>query len=265
MRMSMKKIAALALVLAVLFSVARAENSAPSFADLSDLAWTFSSGAGGWSTDMTIDADGAFSGTYHDSEMGDTGDGYPKGTLYICAFSGRMTWAGQADECAWIIRVDELTTESEPGVVTINDGVRYITAEPYGLSEGDEMLLYSPGTPAERLSEQMRVWARLFGEDAPAELETWFLGSEKNESGFVGESWDGVGLANPWEEMTAERLSEVSGLSFGAPEGAEDVAYSYLGAENLAQMTFTLEGAALCARIQPTAAEAGGIPDISGM
>lgn len=51
------------------------------FAFLSHNDFSFSSGAGGWSTDFEIEQDGSFSGSYHDSEFGSTGDGYPGGTM----------------------------------------------------------------------------------------------------------------------------------------------------------------------------------------
>ena len=50
----------------------------------------FCSGAGGWSTGLKLNADGTFSGEYHDSNMGETGDGYPNGTMYECTFSGKF-------------------------------------------------------------------------------------------------------------------------------------------------------------------------------
>ena len=40
----------------------------------------FSSGVGAWSTELTMLEDGTFWGNFHDSEMGETGEGYPNGT-----------------------------------------------------------------------------------------------------------------------------------------------------------------------------------------
>ena len=37
----------------------------------------FSSGAGGWATELKVYADGTFEGHYYDSDMGDRGNGYP--------------------------------------------------------------------------------------------------------------------------------------------------------------------------------------------
>ena len=50
--------------------------------------FVFSSGAGAWGTFLTLDADGSFTGGYNDSDMGDTGEGYPHGKNYYCEFQG---------------------------------------------------------------------------------------------------------------------------------------------------------------------------------
>ena len=65
------------------------------------------------------------------------------------------------------------------------------------------------------------------------------------------EAKETVSIANPWEDMTAEQLSAASNLSFGVPEGAENVIYRYLRSENLAEMQFTIDSDEFCARIQP--------------
>ena len=228
---------------------------------LGGMEWCFSSGAGGWSTDLWTQADGSFTGEYHDSEMGETGEGYPDGTIYVCRFSGQMSVAAQVDEKTWKIRVDKLTPDEGQVPETIEDGVRYVTADAYGLSEGDEMLLYAPGTPVSVLSEEMQLWAHVMDQEtSPAELEDWFLMSEKNNSGFVG--WQpAAASANPWEDLTAEELAARSGVSFRVPEGAKNAVYRYMSGDGLAEMQFTFEGDEFCARTQAAAEPA----DISGM
>jgi len=67
-------------------------------------------------------------------------------------------------------------------------------------------------------------------------------------------------IANPWTDADPDRLMQALGLSFGVPEGAQDVAYRMLEAESLAEMQFTLGDASLTARIRPAMFE-----DISGM
>ncbi|MEI3551359.1 MAG: hypothetical protein V8Q17_01855 [Acutalibacteraceae bacterium] len=42
--------------------------------------------------------DGSFEGSYHDSDMGFVGEGYPHGTVYICEFSGTFNNIQQIDD-----------------------------------------------------------------------------------------------------------------------------------------------------------------------
>jgi len=244
-----------------------AEGEGFDFEQIAGLEWTFSSGAGGWSTDMRIEADGAFSGEFHDSEMGELSEEYPNGTLYVCAFTGQMSVVEQVNENTWKLRVDRLVYDGEPGEEAVDDGIRFVTTEPYGISEGDEMLLFLPGTPVDVLTEDMRMWTHLLDpEQAPTKLEDWFLYSEENESGFVGYALDEEAeIVNPWVELTPAELRQVSGLSFGVPEGAEDVVYRWLESEGLAEMQFTMFGDEFCARVQPAELEDGELMNISGM
>ncbi len=189
----MKKFIALVVVLAVtaVLGFACAEETGSFFAQFEKYDWSFSSGAGGWSTDMTILPDGSFTGQYHDSEMGEAADEYPDGTVYSCAFTGRLSLLEQADENTWKLRVDELKTEKWTEPEYIDGGIRFVFTEPYGISEGDEILLYRPGTPVNNFTEEMQMWAHLFDlENTADKLDSWFLWSEKNNSGFVGYSYE---------------------------------------------------------------------------
>ena len=67
-----KKILLFVLALTLMLPVCSsfAEGKQPAFSDLANLEWTFSSGVGAWMTWFTMDAEGHFSGSFHDSEMG---------------------------------------------------------------------------------------------------------------------------------------------------------------------------------------------------
>lgn len=263
----MKRTVIMILCLALLLPVMGAWAEAPSFDRMAELNWSFTSGAGGWSTDLRISPDGTFMGEFHDSEMGDAAEAYPQGTVYLCSFTGQMTLEQQVDAYSWQVRIDRLTLSEAPEHETIDDGIRYVTSTPYGISEGDTMRLYLPGTPIEMLTEDMRMWAHLYAlDEAPTELQDWFLYSEANESGFVGYSMDGAFLLpNPWVELTADELLEASGLSFGVPEGAEGILYRWLESEGLAEMHFSIGDDEFHARIQPAALQAGELMNIAGM
>lgn len=260
--MEMKKVFILMLCLALALGGMAFAEGQDIFAVLNGYEWSFLSGAGGWSTDMRIRADGSFAGEYHDSEMGETGEGYPDGSVYFCSFSGQMSVAEQINEKTWKIHVDRL--EKEPAQESVEDGIRYVPADIYGLSEGDEMILYAPETPVSVLSEEMQLWAHVIDQETPpTELEDWFLMSEKNDSGFVG--YPTVNTANPWEDLTAGELETVSGLTFGVPGGAEGVIYRFLRSEDLAEMQFMIGSDIFNARIQPAVLEEGRLQDVSWM
>ena len=248
-------------------AAAGAETADSVFDTLSGLEWSLCSGVGAWSTDLRILADGSFSGEYHDSDMGDATDEYPDGTVYCCSFTGQMSVLEQLDEKTWKLRVDALRTDESQPETSIDGGVRYVRAEAYGISADDVMTLYAPGTLLGGFSEDMLFWTHALLQDPqPDALESWFLYSERNESGFVSyEAEPAVYLPNPWKDMTAEQLLAASGVSFGVPEGAENVVYRYMESGNLAEMQFTWESGDYCARLQPFAVEAAEMPDISGM
>ena len=233
------RLLALLLAAALCAGAAGAEASDPFFAQFENITWTFASGAGGWSTDLWILPDGTFCGEFHDSEMGELADEYPDGTVYLCSFNGRLSFTEQADENTWKIRVDKL------------------------------FLFFRPDTPMDRLTGEMQFWTHLFDDmDHPAdELQNWFMYSEANDSGFVGLSNGGAGvsLANPWEDLTAEQLREVTGRSVTLPEGAENAVYRWNGMDCLAEVQFSWMNGEYCFRSQPASPAGGHLADISGM
>ena len=265
----MKKIVTWMLCLALLLGAAGAygETSESFFSRFEGMEWSFSSGVGGWSAEMRIQPDGTFSGEYHDSEMGETAETYPDGTLYLCSFTGQMHMVEQVDENTWKIAVDSLQTDGQPGEESIEDGIRYVISEPYGISAGDTMLLLAPGTPVSSLTEDMLFWSHVNeAEQTPDTLENYFLYSEKNASGFV--SWlpaESVAMPNPWVELTAAELMDESGLTFAVPEGAEQVIYRYLKDEGLAEMLFTIGADEFCCRVQQAELADGELLNNSGM
>ena len=217
-----------ALLAAVLMTgPAFAEGNNELFTQFDGIRWEFCSGAGGWATELEILPDGTFSGDYHDSEMGETADEYPDGSLYLCTFSGKLSLVEQVDEKTWKIRVDELKQEQTIGEESIEDGVRYVYTEPYGITQGEEYMLYKPGTSLELFTDGMKFWAHTFdvADTVPTELQNWFFYDEQNDCGFVGfQMGSNLSYGNPWENVTADRLQEETGLAFTLPEGAEKVA-----------------------------------------
>ena len=135
----------------------------------------FTSGAGGWRTVMTINEDGTFSGKFTDSDMGDSGTDYPKGSMKISEFTGRLDSVQKVSATAYTMTVSQLDYDPA-NVTTIVDGVREITAEPYGIGLNDDITIYLPGQEVERNDATYRMW---LGTGGPYGDTTAFIQNEK--------------------------------------------------------------------------------------
>lgn len=134
----------------------------------------FSSGAGGWMTDLTIEADGTFSGSFHDSGMC-PGENY-EGTLDYCNFSGLFTDVKRVDEYTYELTLAELVTKDPIGKEEIKNGILHRAGTPYGMEGGKTFLLYTPDTPISVVDEAALSWWPGRFEDVPlVTLGVWGL------------------------------------------------------------------------------------------
>ncbi|MCQ2401593.1 MAG: hypothetical protein MJ059_06695 [Lachnospiraceae bacterium] len=119
----------------------------------------FTSGAGAWETFIMINGDGSFDGEFYDANMGETGEGYDDGTVYECFFTGKFAAPEVVDELTLISKVEKLDYEIKEEY--ISDNTKYIPTWPYGISEGDDVTIYLPGSKVEDFSEEFMSWAWL--------------------------------------------------------------------------------------------------------
>ena len=133
-----------------------------SYGKLQHTTFIFSSGAGAWETDLSIDADGNFSGMFHDSEMGDTGEGYPSGSIFFSEFSGGFGQLEKVDDYTYATTIESIEYVNEPGTEEIKDEMRYMYSEAYGLENAGRILFYLPGRPLDSFSEEERSWMNLY-------------------------------------------------------------------------------------------------------
>ena len=204
----------------------------PLYQELSEWQFIFTSGAGGWDMDFTVNPDGSFQGIYHDSDMGVTGPGYEEcGTLYYCAFSGAFTDYTKISEYVYEVNIGELHYEDTPGTEEIKEGTRYVYSEAYGLTGTDSLIVYLPGTPTADLSEAYMSWVNMnwftyfsddFAEDIPAELPFCGMYNEPQEAGIFSESLS--------DKNSGFLINSVHFPGLKAQEGElyEDGTYSYV-------------------------------------
>lgn len=150
-------------------------------------SFLFSSGVGAWASELELSSDGAFVGSYHDGEMGSTGEGYPGGTVYISNFSGKFTEPEQTGTYTYTMKLDELNVEHEANGYYIKDGVRYEYSVPLGVNDAEDFTIYMPGYPKDNLTEDILYWIRSFEEDFNgSELACYLICNENTQAVFVG-------------------------------------------------------------------------------
>lgn len=123
--------------------------------------YDFSSGAGAWGTYLKVNADGTFEGDFHDSDMGDMGEGYSNGTVYCCVFSGAFSDFVQVDDYTFTAKIGEMNISTATGTEEIIDEIRYVYTKPYGLENVDVLEFYLPGKPIKELTEEVISWSFL--------------------------------------------------------------------------------------------------------
>ncbi|MGN0762629.1 MAG: SH3 domain-containing protein [Aristaeellaceae bacterium] len=122
--------------------------------------WMLSSGVGAWRVMLAIQPDGSFTGLYEDSDMGETGPGYPNGTQYGCSFSGRLGAFTQVSGQEYRMTVAQVTMDGPlPGERTA-DGMRMVTQAFSSLEVGDMISIYLPGTTTSAVPEEYFTWVQ---------------------------------------------------------------------------------------------------------
>ena len=126
--------------------------------------FSFLSGAGAWRTIITLNRDGTFTGWYLDSNMVEIGEGYPQGSVYVCDFSGKFDGIEKINQYSYRMTLTDVKTEKVVGEEWIEDGVRYIASEPYGLfdtfnnQECTEFIFFTSDTPIDQVPEEFLLW-----------------------------------------------------------------------------------------------------------
>lgn len=111
----------------------------------------FSSGAGAWSTFLTLRPDGSFEGKYGDTDMADGGSSY-RTIEYVCNFHGRFGDIRKVTDASWSMALEDLVIDTERpiGEEWIKGNTLYISSAPYGLSKRDDedgSIPLQPGAP----------------------------------------------------------------------------------------------------------------------
>ncbi|MGI5979044.1 MAG: S-layer homology domain-containing protein [Oscillospiraceae bacterium] len=151
--------------------------------------FVFSSGAGAWSTYITVSADGSFRGNYHDANAGESGPGYDA-SYYYSDFSGRFARPRKLNDYTYAFELSDLRYDGTIGAESYetHDGVivRKEFTEAYGIAGGTTFYLYLQGAPVKALPESFIDWVSMRNawETAPDTLPFNGLYNVATDEGF---------------------------------------------------------------------------------
>ncbi len=157
------------------------------FGAMTNRGFYFASGVGGWSTSLLVNEDGTFSGSFYDSDMGSTGEGYQYGTIYESNYTGRFTDLRKIDEDTYVCGIADLALDKPEGEEEIRDEVRYISSAPYGISGGENFVIFMPTTLTKEMPESALSWytmPRALGNDVPEGLGCYGIYNVEQMNGF---------------------------------------------------------------------------------
>lgn len=234
------------------------------FEKLSGWVFYFSSGAGGWYTELSINGDGTFRGHYQDSDMGDTGEGYPGGTLYYSNFTGKFEDLEKIDELTYKMRLASIDFEEQPEKEEIINDTLYIYSTAYGIDGGAEFYLYLPGSQIAGLPEEYRQWVGYYNMEAVSETELSFYGlyNAAEQNGFSSNLYEDLYEEKSLSERIAAEISygeeQDAKLQAKLQEAMTQTDMNLAGAEILTNWDDTLNTvwAMLMAELDETAKEA---------
>lgn len=176
-------------------TVSAAENTAstPETEDFSVAAgnYTFSSGAGGWMTYITVNADGSFSGDFHDNDY--TEEDGCEVQITLAQFTGRFESIKKVNDYTYSFKVKSLDYKKPIDTTEIVDEefgrTKYIYSTAYGLAEAKTVYLFTKGAPVNELPEEFVNWARypLALPEGATTLPFKGLYNVDEQYGFVGE------------------------------------------------------------------------------
>lgn len=151
--------------------------------------YIFSSGAGGWSTTLTVNADGSFTADHQDFAFGGTGDGYPKGSEFVASGTGKFNYSKRNDDGSFSMTCDQKAFHQNGtiGDVTIKDGVRVETVDGiYGLTPCGTFTVYPTGYATSALSDDVKSWMYgVIGNPFPSTLAGPLIVNDSGQLPFV--------------------------------------------------------------------------------
>ncbi len=136
-----------------------------------------------WSSVITLQTDGSFSGKYLEKRLEDFPE-YPNGSFLICEFTGKFSNFIKIDQYTFAMQLTTLTPAYEPDEFWVEDGKLFETASPAGIENGNWFYIYCPGKPTSELEKFVTMWYH--GNEVPDTLDMYGLYNPNERYTFYG-------------------------------------------------------------------------------
>ena len=132
------------------------DDSSAMYADFA-CSYLFSSGAGGWSTVMDLNADGTVKGVFTAQERSMTSQDY-KFIQYYSDFSGKCSGIRKVDDYTYTFTVSDIKYSNDPGteeIMTLNgEKTKRVYTIPRGIEDGtNTVYAYTSDAPVDKLPD----------------------------------------------------------------------------------------------------------------
>ena len=180
-------------------------------------------------TTLTMGADGTFTGKYIDSQPLLNSTEYPKGTTYLCNFTGRFKNVTAISGGIYQMEIDSLALSALPDKEVVKDGMRYISTVAYGFENAELFDLFLPGSYTKDMPECLvnaLIIANGWGQTAPDRVSETVLHNHSAHKAIVEDIPAGVTAANLFARLEGQTFTYTSGagawrttITFG-PDGS---------------------------------------------
>lgn len=144
--------------------------------------FVFSSGAGGWSTQIEINSDGTFHGIYQDYDAFG-GDGY-KATMSYSEFNGTFVDVKKVNNYTFSMCVSEFKYVNKPDTEEIKDNIKYEYVKATGMDDADTIYIYTPDALLLDLPKEYKLWIMKTNHGEDEKLGFYGLYNVSEKAGF---------------------------------------------------------------------------------
>ncbi len=142
-----------------------------------------SSGVGAWASLLTLEADGSFTFSHSDTNMGERGEGY-KATKYMNSGTGQFSGVTKVNDYTYSCTVTALACDNEPGTEIIDEnGLRIKYTKADALTQDAVMTVYTPDAPVSALPEELFKWITIRTKSKDSDTLNCYVIVDENNTG----------------------------------------------------------------------------------